>query len=202
MGVIFKEFLGDIDQFYKQAIQELFEMHYHSLKKNDLEFLFKCMSFRMLKEGKKYEKQCRQPNIQIKCKSSDKCTCEPKKKKHFQHSFKCAWNKSQKCFICGKKGHYAKKCPNNKAKSAKLVYQFEHIPRESLPSDTDVDSIFSEQENMDDYTVFKLHDPDTESTSEFYDSSDTDTMPESYQAFQLKPSCSNSNSSKKIFQTS
>ncbi|KAK2651833.1 hypothetical protein Ddye_011689 [Dipteronia dyeriana] len=113
----------------------------------------------MMKECKKYVKQCMQHNLQIKYKSSDMCTYKPKKKKHFQHSFKHkknekfkyyrkkakrAWNKSQKCFICGKKGHYVKKCPNNKAKSAKLVHQLEHIPGESLPSDADMESLFSE----------------------------------------------------------
>ncbi|KAK2658279.1 hypothetical protein Ddye_004812 [Dipteronia dyeriana] len=40
---------------------------------------------------------------------------------------------------------------------------------------------------MDDNTVFMLHASYSESTSEFFDSLDTDTVSESYQSFQLKP---------------
>ncbi|KAK2651834.1 hypothetical protein Ddye_011690 [Dipteronia dyeriana] len=40
---------------------------------------------------------------------------------------------------------------------------------------------------MDNNTVFMLHDSDIESTSELSDSSNTDIVTKSYQAFQLKP---------------
>ena len=81
---------------------------------------------KMIREGKKYESQCKQPSFQIKCKSTDQCTCKTKKKHHFKSSnrrfknknfnkFKSfkrkarrGRNKSTKCFICGQLGHYAK----------------------------------------------------------------------------------------------
>ncbi|KAI9174389.1 hypothetical protein LWI28_016595 [Acer negundo] len=46
MGIIFREFLGDPDQFYKQARQEFFEMRCCSLRKKDIDFHYKLMSSR------------------------------------------------------------------------------------------------------------------------------------------------------------
>ncbi|KAI9169575.1 hypothetical protein LWI28_014289 [Acer negundo] len=149
----------------------------------------------MLKEGKRYEVQCKQPSYQIKCKSSEQCICQTKKNKHFQTTkrkgkkkFKFfkkksrrTWNQSQKCFICGQKGHYAKKCPNKKAKSAKLIQQL----ADDIPSDADIESIFSEQDHADDNTVFVLQAQDSVSTisdSEYSSLSETDSLPVSYKA--------------------
>ncbi|KAK1560014.1 hypothetical protein Q3G72_021202 [Acer saccharum] len=153
---------------------------------------------KMLKEGKRDETQCRRSSHQIKCKSTKMCTCKPIKKRHF-HSFdmkknkkfkyyrkkaKWAWNKSQKCFVCGKKGHYAKKCPNKKAKSAKLVHQLEQITDE-VPSDADIESIFLEQEGVDQNTTFVLQDSDSVSSSDYFDSSESNTIQDSYQAAKI-----------------
>ncbi|KAK2640765.1 hypothetical protein Ddye_022528 [Dipteronia dyeriana] len=147
IDIIFREFLGDADQFYKQTIQEFFEKRCCSILKNNIEFHYKRISTRyhilggindeslkhvymnslpvelqdelqrkidtsgrafkdislgeihmfslssldklyvtqrvfskMLKEGKKYDKQYRQQSLQIKCKVPESCTCKPKKK--------------------------------------------------------------------------------------------------------------------------
>ncbi|KAK2665890.1 hypothetical protein Ddye_004464 [Dipteronia dyeriana] len=46
MGIIFREFLRDADQFYKQTRQEFFKMRCCSLHKKDIEFHYKRMSTR------------------------------------------------------------------------------------------------------------------------------------------------------------
>ncbi|KAK0596208.1 hypothetical protein LWI29_013643 [Acer saccharum] len=153
---------------------------------------------KMLTEGKKLQSQCKQPSFQIKCKTLGSCTCKTKKKNHFKHfknkkgsskrlkffrkKAKRGWNKSQRCYICGKSGHFAKKCPNKKAKSTRLVQQLTDIADE-VPSDVDIESIFSEQDNADHTTTFVLQ--EDLSDSEYSDSSDYSSIPESYQVTQL-----------------
>lgn len=44
MGAIFKEFLGDANEFYKQTRHEFFEIRCCSLKKKDLEFHYNRMA--------------------------------------------------------------------------------------------------------------------------------------------------------------
>ncbi|KAK3221318.1 hypothetical protein Dsin_008343 [Dipteronia sinensis] len=39
---------------------------------------------KMIREGKRYEAQCKQPSLHIKCKDKDQCFCKPKKKHHFR----------------------------------------------------------------------------------------------------------------------
>ncbi|KAK3210864.1 hypothetical protein Dsin_015570 [Dipteronia sinensis] len=138
MRILFREFIGDPDQYYKQARQEFFDMRCCSLKRKDVEFHYKHMSGRyhilggindqslkhvyvnslstelqeelqrridssgkpfnditlgeihmftlgtldklcatqkifskMIREGKRYETQCKQPSLHIKCKDKD-----------------------------------------------------------------------------------------------------------------------------------
>ncbi|KAK3193411.1 hypothetical protein Dsin_024721 [Dipteronia sinensis] len=39
---------------------------------------------KMLREGNRYEGQCKQPSLHINCKDKDQCFCKPKKKHHFR----------------------------------------------------------------------------------------------------------------------
>ncbi|KAK3230311.1 hypothetical protein Dsin_002192 [Dipteronia sinensis] len=140
----------------------------------------------MIREGKRYEAQCKQPSFHIKCKDKDQCLCKSKKKHHFRpfqrrsgrHSkpkpkkfkfftkkFTRAQHKSYKCCVCGKPSHYAKQCPNKKAKSAKLVQQLKEIADE-VPSDANIESIFSEQDAADKNTTFVLHYSDSSDSSD------------------------------------
>ncbi|KAK1556952.1 hypothetical protein Q3G72_015133 [Acer saccharum] len=157
---------------------------------------------KMIREGKKYEFQCKQPSYQIKCKSTDQCTCKTKKKHHFKSSSrqfnhkpsnrfksfrrkaKRGRNKSTRCFICGQPGHYAKRCPNKKIKFAKLVQQIAQLA-DSILSDADVESIFSEQDEVTEDTVFVIQDPGASElnpdTSHYY-SSETKGTPDVFQA--------------------
>ncbi|KAK0574000.1 hypothetical protein LWI29_016782 [Acer saccharum] len=194
MGYIFREFLSDPDHLYKQARQEFFDMRCCSLKRKDIEFHYKRMSQWYHTLGGINDHSLKQ----IKCKSLDSCTCKTKKKNHFKHfknkkgsskrfkffrkKAKRGWNKSQRCYICGKPGHFAKKCPNKKAKSARLVQQLKDIADE-VPSDADIESIFSEQDKADHTTTFVLQ--EDLSDSEYSGSSDYNSIPESYQATQL-----------------
>ncbi|KAK2656992.1 hypothetical protein Ddye_010044 [Dipteronia dyeriana] len=45
-GIVFREFLGDASQFYKQTRQEFFEMTVCSLNKEDIDYHYRRMSFR------------------------------------------------------------------------------------------------------------------------------------------------------------
>ena len=169
----------------------------------------------MIKEGKRYESQCRQPSHQIKCKSAEMSTWKTKKKHHFR-SFKSkhkkgkrlryfskkskrSWQKSTRCFVCGQKGHFAKRCPHKKAKSAKLVQQLKEIADE-VPFDADIESIFSEQEGVTNDTTFVLQDTDSASDSDSsstssvsttilpsYQASSVDTQPGPQVAIQILP---------------
>ncbi|KAH9769531.1 hypothetical protein KPL71_012037 [Citrus sinensis] len=64
--------------------------------------------------------------------------------------------KHSRCFICKKRHHFARTCPN---KSAKSVHLIQHLQQSSIISDNeDVESIFSEQSEKDDHTTFILAD--------------------------------------------
>ena len=54
-------------------------------------------------------------------------------------------SKSSSCFICKKKGHFVRNCPNRLAKSVRLI---EHLQDSMLLSESDdVESFFSKQED-------------------------------------------------------
>ncbi|KAH9780742.1 hypothetical protein KPL71_008199 [Citrus sinensis] len=95
----------------------------------------------LLKDKEPFRSACKKPYLQIKCHKKKDCDCSSKKKRHFQKfkppEFSSKPRKSRKpyrffrkkssssrefkrkqssrCFICKRKGHYAKDCPNKRA---------------------------------------------------------------------------------------
>ena len=64
--------------------------------------------------------------------------------------------KHNRCFICKKRRHFARNCPNKSAKAVRLI---QHLQQYSILSDNEeVESIFSEQSEKDDHTTFILAD--------------------------------------------
>ncbi|XP_060960793.1 uncharacterized protein LOC133031328 [Cannabis sativa] len=78
--------------------------------------------------------------------------------------------KSDRCFVCGKKGHYAKQCP--KGKTVKLISHIQQTTGMSL-KENDIESIFSTDDEFN-----------SESLCAFEQWSDSDT-PECYQMFTI-----------------
>ena len=73
--------------------------------------------------------------------------------------------KSSRCFICKRKGHYAKDCPNKREKSIQLV---EHLQATTdySPEKDELEFYFSEQDEPNDETVFILHNSSDDSDSD------------------------------------
>ncbi|KAK0580148.1 hypothetical protein LWI29_037057 [Acer saccharum] len=193
MGYIFREFHSDPDHIHKQARQEFFDMRCCSLKRKDIEFHYKRMSQRYHTLGGINDHSLKQvyvnslpddlqDEIQRKIDTSGRSLNDTSLGELHIKKAKRDWNKSQRCYICGKPGHYAKKCPNKKAKSARLVQQLKDIADE-VPSDADIESIFSEQDRADPSTTFILQ--EDLSDLEYSGSSDYSSIPESYQATPL-----------------
>ncbi|KAL5548784.1 hypothetical protein UlMin_004015 [Ulmus minor] len=133
-----------------------------------------------MKQTKKLDKVCNQKELQIKCPSHSSCSCSTrirkhKKYKHYDRSsksykFKRQFNNkkgpwkflrrkkkfgksSNRCYLCGMKGHFAKQCP--KGKTAKLITHIQESTGISL-SDNDVESIFLVDEEITPETLCAL----------------------------------------------
>ncbi|KAH9649352.1 hypothetical protein KPL70_025947 [Citrus sinensis] len=130
--------------------------------------------FKDLMEDKKpFSEACKKPYLKIECKDEKKCVCPTTKKRHFRkhfhrkssskkpfHYFKkkdvsqYRKKKSNRCFICKKRRHFARNCPHKPAKAVRLI---QHLQHSSLLSENDdVESNFSEQSTQDDQTAFLI----------------------------------------------
>ncbi|KAH9697764.1 hypothetical protein KPL71_023747 [Citrus sinensis] len=135
----------------------------------------------LLKDKEPFRSACKKPYLQIKCHKKKDCDCSSKKKRHFRKfkspefsskprrsrkpyrffrkksssSREFKRKQSSRCFICKRKGHYAKDCPNNREKSIRLV---EHLQATTdySPAKDELEFYFSEQDEPNDETVFAL----------------------------------------------
>ncbi|CAI9786783.1 unnamed protein product [Fraxinus pennsylvanica] len=124
--------------------------------------------------GRKLENACEKPYLQIKCSRSMKdCDCPGKKKfqkrrmkfshrevslnpfrrkkRFFRRKF--SKKKENRCFICGKKCHFAKVCPYKK--KDKILHQMFTTTKIDYGND-DLESLFSKQDEQSQETVFTL----------------------------------------------
>ncbi|KAH9716813.1 hypothetical protein KPL71_021589 [Citrus sinensis] len=127
----------------------------------------------LMADKKPFSEACKKPYLQIECKDEKKCFCPIKKKKHFQKHFhkkssskkpfryfkkkdvsQYRKKKHNRCFICKKRGHFAKNCPHKYAKAVRLIQHLQHSSL--LYENEDVESHFSEQSSQDDQTAFIL----------------------------------------------
>ncbi|KAH9697702.1 hypothetical protein KPL71_023720 [Citrus sinensis] len=135
----------------------------------------------LLKDKEPFRSACKKPYLQIKCHKKKDCDCSLKKKRHFRKfktpefsskprrsrkpyrffrkksssSREFKRKQSSRCFICKRKGHYAKDCPNKREKSIRLV---EHLQATTdySPAKDELEFYFSEQDEPNDETVFAL----------------------------------------------
>ncbi|KAH9769458.1 hypothetical protein KPL71_012010 [Citrus sinensis] len=137
---------------------------------------------KLLKDKELFRSACKKPYLQIKCKKKKDCDCSPKKKRHFRkfrtpdfssskprrsrkpyrffrkkssssRDFKR--RKSSRCFICKKKGHYPKDCPNKREKSIRLVEHLQATTDYSLEKD-ELEFYFSKQDEPNDEILLSL----------------------------------------------
>lgn len=151
--------LGEIFQYVLEVVEKLYtqSQYFKNLMKGTVN----------IKQG------CKRLNLSIKCPDEKKCICPTKKKKHvktykflpycFKRRTKMSYlrkkmfqgsNKSSKCYICHKKGHYAKNYPNK----TQVVKLMDFLAKKTSydPEDEDIKRVFSLDDEPSPHTLLAL----------------------------------------------
>ncbi|KAF4373700.1 hypothetical protein G4B88_030043 [Cannabis sativa] len=147
------------------------------------------LNFEFMKQSKKLGKVCSRRDLLIKCPSESSCSCKTPKKKTKFKTFKFSKHKGRKikflrkkrdfrkksdrCFVCGKKGHYAKQCP--KGKTVKLISHIQQTTGMSL-KENDIESIFSTDDEFNSDSLCAFEQWSDSDTPECYQMSTIHTM--------------------------
>ncbi|KAF8011959.1 hypothetical protein BT93_I0169 [Corymbia citriodora subsp. variegata] len=148
--------LGEIQQAVHIAIEEL------CLRRE---------AFRsFLKENRHLDKACFKPGLKIKCPKdcSDPSCTGCKKKRHFKRlSFrKTRKGKGKdKCYVCNKKGHFAKNFPKASKRGSHLIDKIANSTGIQL-DDSDIESVFSLDDQPSENTLCAIQTYSSDSDSE------------------------------------
>ncbi|KAH9680076.1 hypothetical protein KPL71_026409 [Citrus sinensis] len=122
----------------------------------------------LLKDKEPFRSACKKPYLQIKCHKKKDCDCSSKKKRHFRKfktpefsskprrsrkpyrffrkksssSREFKRKQSSRCFICKRKGHYAKDCPKKREDFSVFALQ------NSSDSDSDQSQVIFHQQSL------------------------------------------------------
>ncbi|QHO48460.1 polyprotein [Arachis hypogaea] len=159
--------IGEIYQLALAALDKLCEQQQ----------MFKQLS----KNSSKLKGACSKSYLKIKCKEPSTCECKTKKKTHWRSPTKAfhqrtfrrgrrkqkyryfkrrkPQTKSNRCFICGKQGHFAKSCPHKTKKEIKMLQSL--MDAASIEDGEDLESVLEEQDVKDGETEYVFQDSDS-----------------------------------------
>jgi hypothetical protein len=172
--VIDNQSLGTIFHQVLEALNKMCDQHKYFTK--------------ILQPDKTMLRACNRPDLLIKCSDHADCNCPLKKKKHFKKIHRSSFHgrlkkwkflrrrrtrrpkpftsSSNRCFICKRKGHFTKACPQKKAQSLKLI-DFLAQTTKFNPDDDEVESLFSLTDEITPDTIAAV--ADESSDDEIYE---------------------------------